>query len=289
MIMKIPNPVFPKDLLLRKKIRTASPLTTSSAIDRNPTVLPPATPAVKPGVQKFAYSNEGAGGGPGIPPSPKLLPISDEFQPAVGVYILAAPTASGKSVISSSLVAWSNAQGVPATYLYTFEPRCQHIISAGKQIFTKPSRYAAEVRAFVQRASAPLKLLVLDSATLGMKAFAEFMPDQATFTGGAQPSDRAFLDAISRTAYDYQTCIITVLNSTLVPYVASLEGAVEGLLTINSIKSMGIRDRTAYSGRKSHAIEIPIKFVSATLVEWGLGEYRAGGLRTGTRGSFLGL
>lgn len=281
----LPNPVINIDpkLLITKGPKLDQPLTTIQRITLTPNPTMP-TGVVVESVQPktYAFSSDAAAKGGGIAPPARLMYVSEQFQPAVGVYILCAPNATGKTILSCGIAAWANSARTPATYISCFEPR-SHL---GRK---KDFPYWKDARQFINDARATItkgpdvKLVIYDSATLPMKAYAANYENQATFTGGSQPSDRGFLDELSRLAAEVNACLIIVLNQSLIPYVSDLEGAVEGIITIVDVSSFTYRDRTTSSSRKNVTIQIPLEFVNAALQANYYGPY------VGTRVGIAGL
>jgi hypothetical protein len=102
-----------------------------------------------------------------------------------------------------------------------------------------------------------------------------------------QPSDRAFLDALSTMAYEYHCVILGVLNETLIPYVSDLYGAVEGLISVQNVARIVKNDRSPSSRRTDIEIDLNIEAVDATLRAFGYGSYnpsRLGQVGIGTKG-----
>jgi len=274
---QIPNPVIGSnlnlDLLKAKPIDMPSPLVTIQKIPINKDVTPPVHADKPRPTQKanFAFINKSAASGGGIPPAAPLAYVSEEFQPAVGVYIVVAPNRSGKTILTCGIAAWANDEGTPCTYSSVFEPRSFLGRTADKGKFRIPQNFVADAT----KSIAPLvqiggrnqyKIVIYDSATLPMKAYASVVGEnQATFPGGSQPSDRAFLDAMSQIANDKGACIMLVLNSTLIPYSADFEGAVEGIITVKSVNRFSVSDRTTFSSRRTRDIVVPDIYVDAAL------------------------
>jgi hypothetical protein len=269
-----------KNPFIRTKISKGVPLTTDQVLNASPGTgtikLGPGTAQPKPSLPQIllGVSNTAACLSAGVPPSPPLLPISNEFQPAVGVYLLSGPTGSGKSVLSLSLALWANAQKVPASYVSVFEPRSADIRSGASTLFSIPTQFLDDAAKAISNTPG-LKLVIFDSATLPMKANAAnpAFEGQATFPGGSQPSDRGFLDSVSRLALKRRACIILDMNSTLIPYVNDLEGAVEGIMTVQNVSSFGIKDRTSYSARTSRTLHVPLEFTNAALSAFNFSQY----------------
>lgn len=287
--------VVPEDLLTPKPISSVRPITTAERIAQSPFSMRVNTLTDTPAAltQQAVFNNNAACPGGGIPPTPALLHISDEFQPAVGVYILPGSTASGKSILSSAMIAWANAQGIPASYLYVFEPRAQPFKYNNATKFGQPGDFVQDMTALMMSRGRPSEpeLVVIDSATLPMKAYssAPGFEGQSTFSGGSQPSDRGFLDAMSKLAESANTCIILVLNSVLVPYAADLQGAVEGMITVTDVMHFSIQDRTTYSARTPRSLEVPLPFVNAALTQWNFGTYAAGSVGVSWTGNRAGI
>jgi len=197
------------------------------------------------------------------------------FKPSEGVYLVTAPTGAGKTTTTAAIVAWANATGIPAAYLPVFEPRAGTYPKIGldqEPPFTKLTHFLADVRAVV-KFSKTTKLIVLDSITSPMKAYSSEFKSQSTFEGGMQPSDRAFLDELSRIALDNHVVFLAVLNETLIPYVAQLAGAVEGIVRIQNVAKFTFNDRSSGSRRMDTTVSIPLPFVSSALVALGFGAY----------------
>jgi hypothetical protein len=279
----LPNPVIDPALLTTKRVAQDTPLTTIQRIALTPNPTMP-TGAVIQEVNKqrmYSFTSDAASKGGGISPPAKLMYVSDEFQPAVGVYILCAPNASGKTILSCGIVAWANGARTPASYVSCFEPR-SHLGRKADYPYWKDARqFINDARATITKGD-KVKLIVYDSATLPMKAYASNFANQATFAGGSQPSDRGFLDELSKLAAEVNACIIIVLNQSLIPYVSDLEGAVEGIITIVDVSSFTYRDRTTSSGRQNVTIQIPLDYVNAALQANYYGPYK--GTRTGVAG-----
>jgi hypothetical protein len=270
--MKTPNPLFSPSNMKQPRQPNAGYLSTSVRLQLNEATAPPANPrGTNPVPPIGKFFNDLAAASIGDLVKPTILPIDEEFQPATGVYILAAPNGSGKTVIALALAAWCNAGTIPCTYLSTFEPRCP---VPTKGLFSNPEQYINDLKRVITPGTAP-KMVICDSATLPLKANAAKFNNQATFTGGSQPSDRGFLDDATRLATSRVTCLIMVLNNTLVPYVQDLYGAVEGIININTVATFTISDRTSYSGRKTKQLDIPIDYVNAALFHLGYGTYNA--------------
>lgn len=270
---------IPIDLLTPKDIKLAQPITTAERIVVRQFIPAANARADAPSPSKKArFGNSSAFQGGGIPPSPMLLHISDAFQPSVGVYLLPSSTGSGKSILSSAMVAWANDTGTPASYVYVFEPRAA-TFAAGKSVkFKDPANFVTDAETLFKLAGPTTsgRLVVFDSATLPLKAYARNFPYQATFPGGSQPSDRGFLDEMSRLATLYSACIILPLNSTLVPYASDLLGAVEGMISITDVMNFTISDRTSYSARTPKAMKVPLDYVNAALSAWNFQPYSKG-------------
>jgi hypothetical protein len=196
------------------------------------------------------------------------------------VYIVPGSTASGKSILTSALVAWANDSGIPSSFIYVFEPRAQPFTYANGQRFVTPANLLQDLTAIMVRTSSNTpKLVVVDSATLPMKAYSstDGFEGQSTFSGGSQPSDRGFLDAASKLAERTNTCLMLTLNSVLVPYAADLQGAVEGMITITDVMHFVVQDRTTYSARTPRPLSVPVQYVNSALEAWNFGTYRQGG------------
>jgi hypothetical protein len=283
------NPVIPEHLMIPNKVTSVRPITTAERIASAVYNLTPnvTTPRAQPDV---VFASVAASAGGGIPPSPPLLAISDDFQPAVGVYLVPGGTASGKSVLTTAITGWANAQDIPATYHYVFEPRARPFKYNNGDRFRISSSFMTDIKAIVNK-TASKKLIVVDSATLPMKVYSgenEFK-NQSTFPGGSQPSDRGFLDMMSKVAEDYNVCFLLTMNNVLIPYAADLAGAVEGLITFVDVMHFSIQDRTTYSARVPKALSVPAIFVNAALKAWGFNEYNSSNQAGSWKGERAGI
>jgi len=285
------NPVMSPELMVKIPIKRTRVMTTDQGLIGEKTSLPPAPAPASieqfENTRAWTSTNAAASGGP--PSKPQVIYINDEFTPAVGVYIVAAPTGSGKTILSMSLVAWCNAVGQPATYVSCFEPRSPTWKAASRIVFNDANKFDQDVKAIIPATDQP-KLVVFDSATLPIKANASTLiwRHQSTFKGGMQPSDRGFLDRLAVVAYERQACIVITLNSTLIPYVDDLAGGAEGIINIIDIGTFSYSDRTSVSARRQRRVTIPTPFVAEALNYFGFGDYRRSKTRLSTRG-FVGV
>jgi hypothetical protein len=193
---------------------------------------------------------------------------------ACGLYILAAPTGAGKTVLSMALAAWANDSGIPATYVSCFEPRCPKIATMARQLMVEPNLFWDDVRSMMSTSTVP-KLVIFDSATLPLKTYASLKAynNQATFTGGLQPSDRGFLERGYDESRRSNACLIININSISIPYVQQLAAATEGLINITNVASFTYADRSPASKRELRPVVIPTPFVNSALDYFGYGEY----------------
>jgi len=252
--------------MIPTKVKRQNPLTTYLTVGASPAIPVQSRREAAELTRKPQYVHPAAARSGGLPDIPDRLNISDDFKPAAGVYLLAAPTGAGKTILSMSLVDWANAEGVPATYIYCFEPR-RPLWTAGKRrVFKDPDKFIADAKTVITTGSAP-KLVVFDSVTLPIKAWASVPAwrHQSTFQGGMQPSDRGFIDEMMDVTGDTNTCAVLVINSTLVPYVTALSGGAEGIILIRDVGSFSYSDRTSASKRRRKEISIPVQYVDAAL------------------------
>lgn len=185
-------------------------------------------------------------GGPPIkPPQVKLF---DNFQPARGIYLLTSNTGVGKTATLMGLVMYSNAVGIPATYASIFEPR---ETEGAKDVFKAGKTFIATLEKAALFNATVLRILALDSVTGPLKDFSSTYPDQSTFAGGMQPSDRAFLVEGARKMHAANMIGIWAVNQQLIPYVNDLAGSTEGLITVLAPGEFTYHDRTALSKRKT--------------------------------------
>jgi hypothetical protein len=207
---------------------------------------------------------------------------------ARGVYLVCAQTGAGKTTFGMALAAFGNACMMPSTYLGVYEPRAQGLGGQSVTIQTGVSSqtpfqvensqmFTAELRAALgaPASHSRLRLLIIDSVTLPLKTYAanKAFERQATFAGGSQPSDFAFLYELTSIADTYNLVILATINVSLITYASQLFGATEGGITLNSIASFNIQDRGPKSRRVPIMVNIPVEFVQAALTRLGLGTY----------------
>lgn len=214
----------------------------------------------------------------GLPQMPPSILLSNQLILNEGVYITTGETGSGKSVVTAALVAMANADGVPASYVSLFEPRAVPFPTNqkidGSTIYTNPFTFLSQTASLAAKTSkAKTKLVVFDSLTLPLKAYAEKIQGQATFAEGMQITDRMFLDELGVIAKTHKMVILAVLNATLIPYVRALYGATEGHIDVKSLTVFTVADRSEDSKREHKQYEIPIPYINATLTEFGMGSY----------------
>lgn len=208
----------------------------------------------------------------GIPKQPARAEIAPGLSLSAGVYILVSQTGGGKSVTAAALVGLANSRGIPASYIYHFEPGASPIPRKGTEsgsYFEKETSYLSDLDSFVKDSRAPFALLALDSVTNPLKAHAIGWQGQGTFPGGMQISDRAFLDRLSLWATGRNLCVITVVNSSLIPYASALYGATWGMITVHTLGELTISDRALESSRRNVDYSIPEAAVQTTLSEFG--------------------
>lgn len=191
------------------------------------------------------------GGPPVKPPQVKLF---EEFQPARGIYLVTSETGIGKTATLMGLVMYANAIGVPATYVSVFEPR----ETEGAGTYFQAGRNFSATLEKVCLHSSVLRIFAIDSITGPLKDFSSTYPDQSTFAGGMQPSDRAFLVEGARRMVQSNLIGLWAVNKQLVPYVDDLSGSTEGLIEVLQPGVFRFHDRTPQSKRKKGAkIVIP--------------------------------
>jgi len=191
------------------------------------------------------------GGPPAKPPQIKLF---ENFQPARGIYLVTSDTGVGKTATLMGLVMYANAIGVAATYLSVFEPR---ETDGAEDVFKMGRTFLATIEK-ISISSDLLRILVVDSVTGPMKDFSSTYPDQSTFAGGMQPSDRAFLVEGARKMTNANLIGFWSVNKKLVPYVDDLSGSTEGLIEVLEPGVFTFHDRTPQSKRKATSqIRIP--------------------------------
>lgn len=237
-------------------------------------------------LEPINISNDRAARAGGWPDDPTVIHIADKVNLVVGVYIMPAQTASGKTLLSLALVGWANATGTPASYISCFEPRSPEWQVGSTKVFVDPGNFISDLRKCIGTGNATPKLLIIDSGTLPMKAKSGKSPwtHQSTFAGGMQPSDRAFLDDLAKVAKDTQACIIVVINSSLIPYTSQLEGGCEGQIRVRDIGSFNYTDRTKVSRRRTVRVTVPVEYVNAITNHFGFGDYTGSGDRGSTSG-----
>lgn len=196
----------------------------------------------------FSLHGEGVSKITGGPPvKPPQLKLFENFQPARGIYLLTSDTGIGKTATMMGLVMYANAVNIPATYASIFEPR----ESEGASEQFKAGRAFIATLEKVALFNSVLRLLVLDSVTGPLKDFSSTYPDQSTFAGGMQPSDRAFLVEGARKMHSANLVGIWSVNQKLIPYVDDLSGSTEGLIKVLAPGEFTYHDRTALSKRKT--------------------------------------
>lgn len=212
-------------------------------------------------------------GGP--PPTIETVELLEDFQPAAGLYLTVGDTASGKSVTTLALIALANAGGFPSVYLPIFEPRVPtYRFGAGENPrFEKPAAFMTDLKEGLG-ALAPQRqrrFVALDSITLPMKSYASTggWEEQSTFPMGMQPSDRGFLDEISRIALLFNVTFFGVVSSALIPYVADLAGATEGLIVVRSPGVFDFQDRTIRSSRGLISVTLQPRIMAQAFHDFG--------------------
>lgn len=281
----IRNPVIPDELFLRTKIKRIRALTTDTVLPTVP-VPPPGQAkeeAALPSAAIWYTENAAFSGGP--PHDEPILKIAPEFSPAVGVYLMAAKTGMGKTTLSMALAAYSNAMGTPASYISCFEPRAPDWKHNGARVFNDELKFDSDARMCIRKTDRR-KLVIFDSVTLPMKVWASkpAFRQQSTFSGGMQPSDRGFIEAMADIADQHSACLILVLNSTLIPYVNDLAGGCEGIINPIDVGSFSYSDRTTLSRRRARVVYIPAEYVNAALDYFNFGEYSRTKARRSARG-----
>jgi hypothetical protein len=209
-----------------------------------------------------------------LPRLPKLVAIKDGPVFATGCYVMAAPTGSGKTVLSMALTAMINAADTPASYFCVYEPGAP-ASKTGTAFSTETAGDFLDDIEATTVTSAQSKVLIFDSCTLPIKAFGSkrIFSGQPTYKEGSQPSDRAFLTRADQIAVAKNAVFIMLLNSTLIPYVASFEGAIQGLLRVKDIAHFTYTGRFGQSRRKEVPIAIPIQFIQPVLDYFDYGTY----------------
>jgi hypothetical protein len=227
-------------------------------------------------VRARQWANDQAFYSGGLASRPTVLELSSELSFTTGVYITAAPTGAGKTVLSMALTAYSNAIGMAATYINCFEPRAPSWDINARSMFKDPSVFWDDVAyALGLTSKATPRIIVFDSATLPLSAFAskDQYRGQATFPGGMQPSARGFTDEGSKLALAYNAVILLNVNSSLIPYVSLLAGGTEGIIQIQDVANFTISDRSSTSKRTVTEVSLPLPYVNSALAYFGYGAY----------------
>lgn len=293
----LPPPIIPAELLEPKRLRRGKrPLTTADQITSTPRTLEviPNPRTEDAAHANYQVTNIAAAFSGGIQIEPVRIQLADGVLLNSGVYLLVGGAGAGKTVLSVALAMWANSLAIPASYICTFEPRKPLTLLGGRQIkgvginalYQRPAEFVADVKKGIANNRTP-KLLLYDSVTLPMKANAANWPDQATFTGGSQPSDRGFLDDLSDVAYPSNACIIAAVNTQLLPYVRELAGAVEGMINVIDVGVFEYSDRGSESRRRVREVQIPHQIVNAALAKFNFGDYVATRTRLGSTGFTL--
>lgn len=246
---------------------------------------------------------------------PDPLVFTPDFSLHVGVYLVIANTAKGKTILTASLAAWANSLGIPACYVSVFEPRSPTFksrrdtararLGAGgeggamadvtglsdvRSPFTDASLFWTDVDSVIaaQKKGSP-GIMIFDSITDAIKANAtERFRGQPTYTGGMQPSDRDFLIQGAVRAKYYNVALLLPINSELIPYASTLVGATEGVINVINVRQFAKSDRSGRSGRMEEIVNIPVRFVNSTLNTFGMGDFKENSIGAGSSG-FVGL
>lgn len=234
-----------------------------------------AEPASSAPPEPMTYVNKELASAPGVLKQPDRITIFPGLALSCSVYIVTSATGAGKSVTTAALCGLANANKVPATYLYHFEPGSEPVLTGAglnlSEVFCDAKSYLTDLEThlrLVKRAAPPAQprgLLALDSITDPLKAYSFEYAGQGTFEGGMQISDRIFLDRLSYLASRANIAILAVINSSLIPYADKLYGATWGRITVLNARTIVVEDRSEASGRAAKQVQLPESAVRATL------------------------
>jgi hypothetical protein len=218
------------------------------------------------------WTNPAAADANGPTLDPGFLTIAPElFEPTIGVYLMLAPTGSGKTILSLALTAWSNANGVPASYISCFEPRTSPYLKGNTNVFASADKFWSDLVKVIPKVGK--KLVIIDSATLPLEAYSKNFPYQPTYAGGMQPSARGFCEMGNNIAIDRTTVLVLIINTSMVPYAQQLTGSVEGYINVADVGAFAYADRSESTGRTLTNITVPVQFVNPALQRFGYGVY----------------
>lgn len=267
------------DPLVPKRVPAAGMITTGMTLQAQAAVLPgaPGSSTVEQGlVLSRTWTNDAAISSGGVAQQPTLLELSPDLAFTTGVYIMAAPTGAGKTILSMALASYCNAQGIPASYTNCFEPRAPTWSINERPMYKNPAIFWDDVTVALSltRRTTP-RVLIFDSVTLPLSAYAskDQFDGQTTFPGGMQPSSRGFTDEGSALALAYNAAIILNVNQSLVPYVVMLAGGTEGLIQVQDVSTFSMMDRSSTSKRVAREIVLPLPYVNSALAYFGYGIY----------------
>jgi hypothetical protein len=150
-------------------------------------------------------------------------------------FLVGAPD-SGKSVTSLAIAFWCNAASKDsvARYVALSEPHAdKSASSAAGMFYNNLQDVPAEVPQVLKMGKRAANVLIIDSVADAMRTYAVSKADSAggTMAQGMERSDQLFSSRMQEVCL--RTCVcIGVVGTTDVPFIASLEGRVEGFIEV---------------------------------------------------------
>lgn len=166
--------------------------------------------------------------------------VTDKPALTTGLHLMLGPRAAGKTIVSLSLAAELK-DDVPVAYNYLLEPRAN-----GTRELLSPETWTKWYTKSCEALSGGV--LIIDSMTYviamltQLYRLSEFLSD-VTYTGGLSPRDIQGALIHDEIARDHGVAVIGTVNSELFPVVDKFEGAVEGVIRINSVTQITYRNR----------------------------------------------
>jgi hypothetical protein len=187
---------------------------------------------------------------------------------AAGLYLVAGPGGSGKSVVGRALVNEAISSGwEDAGVLAVFEPNSPsygqgEFVNDAKFINETPQSAAGSADIFSgdlgrllstwqasRSDSSAQAALTIDSIARPMRSYlTEARKEQPAATGGFQSADLAFTQRVNDTAVHLNLTIFGVVSNELVPFAHILDGVCQGIITATSFSRFRVQDRP--SGRQ---------------------------------------
>jgi len=231
--------------------------------------------------------SSGAGAGLSLPPlaqNPRDVElVTGTVTLGAGCYLVTGAGGTGKSVFSRGLAYHAVQSGwEDVVVIYCFEAGAQ---SSAKIIKTQgmgtPSLLFSSARNFLnvggrpgepasygdlfaylselvsnRQPNSPLALVVCDSVGDPMRSYnVEGRRGEASAAQGMMPSDREFITRLNNLAQAWSLVLLCVVNTELVPFVNSLSGAVQGMITVTAATSAR-KEKDRVVGRQTQEMVI---------------------------------